>query len=131
MDDDLSKKRMAENEVVFRKANTLATERLSELKHMAHSEGHDSLIGNVNMPLHFYCECSDENCRLRIVMKPSKYKKLHRNKSQFIVRPGHQVPQIERIVEKTSEYFIVEKFITPPDATNTLQPTPVDNVDTT
>ncbi|MBW3568559.1 hypothetical protein KY385_00305 [Candidatus Parcubacteria bacterium] len=46
-------------------------------------------------------------------MKPSKYEALHKNSSQFVILPGHEVPSIEHIVSTAKNYIVVEKFEQP------------------
>ena len=122
-----SLRRMAENQVVFRRLNEQIPKGLGALEKAAKSEGHGELIQNTDMPLHFYCECSDENCRQRIILKTSEYKRLHQSKRQFVIIPGHEVPEIERSISKTKKYMVVEKFEKPDQKVSKLQPTAVDN----
>lgn len=118
-----SERRLAENQVIFRRKNESATKNLKALKDAAESEGIDSLLGDIDVPLHFFCECSDENCKQRIVLKPSEYEELHQNSSQFVLLPGHNVPEIERTVRKNEKLIVVEKFMTPPKAGDKLNNT--------
>lgn len=127
MTDSVQAQRLVENEVMFRQANEQVPKDLQELKRASDADGEPALARNLDMPLHFYCECSDENCRTRIKLKPSKYAELHQNSSQFIVLPGHQVVAIEKIILETPSYFVVEKFVTPPTEANQLNRTDVDN----
>lgn len=123
-----SLRRLVENEVVFRRANEKVQKRLKDLNIQAKADGHTPLVRNDDLPLHFFCECSDENCRERIVLKSSKYESLHKNRRQFIVLPNHQAPIVERVIIKQPEYAVVEKSITPPENVSGLKPTPLKNV---
>lgn len=123
-----SERRQIENEVVFRNANEQIQKDLDELRKKAKAEGHDSLIPDKDLDLHFYCECSDENCRERIVLALSKYKQLHQDRSQFIVSPKHETTAIEDVVSKKITYTVVEKFIVPPEKATMLKSTPIHNV---
>ena len=123
-----SKRRLAENEVIFRQANESVRQGLDELKKKAEKEG--DVVSEDDMPLYFYCECSDESCRKRILLRPSKHKKLHQNSSQFVVLPGHEVREVERVRIETKAYMVVEKYMTPPKKAGKLKPTDVDNIDT-
>lgn len=131
MTEPLSKRRLAENQVIFRRRNEKVAKGLESLKQAAKSEGHDTIAQNIeqnmNEPLHFYCECSDDNCHKRIVLKPSEYTQLHQNKSQFIILPGHEVPSIERVRQTSPNYVVVEKYQVPPPAGDELNPTDVNN----
>src|ERR1044072_3709931 len=87
--------RMVENEVIFRQANQKVQDGLARLEKMAIEHGQSEMVEKYDVPLHFYCECANENCRERIIMTSDKYKELHQNKSQFIVLPGHEEPIVE------------------------------------
>jgi hypothetical protein len=94
---------------------------------MAQADGQLDLAADIDKPIDFYCECSDENCRERITQKPSVYLNIRKNSSQFIILPGHNVPEVERIVKSTDEYMVVEKYITPPSSYDKLNKTKIDN----
>jgi hypothetical protein len=128
MDDFLSQRRQAENEVIFRGINEKVSTELVAIKDTAEEEGLSDLVPEIDLPVLFYCECSDENCRLRISLKPSIYAELHKNRSQFIVLPGHEVPTIEKIIYKNENYLVVEKNIVPPKSDGNLNPTTISNV---
>lgn len=127
MNENLSERRLVENQVVFRQANEQVPKELDSIKAAAESEGYSSLVHETDMPLHFYCECSDENCRKRIVMTPGEYKELHQNHSQFVLVPGHEVPEIEQVVRSGDNYIAVEKYKEPPKSAEKLKPTDIDN----
>ncbi len=127
MGQTVTEQRWAENEVVFRQANERVMKDLAALKEAAEAEGHEALVRDIDIPLHFHCECSDENCHQRIVLKPSEYKAVRQNSSQFVLIPGHEVPKIERVVLDEPDHIVVEKFVTPPTDVNTLKPKAVDN----
>ncbi len=76
------------------------------------------------MTLHFYCECSNEDCHERIALPLSKYKEIHSDRSRFIVMPEHEVPSIENVVSKKTKYSVVDKFVTPLETAATLKATP-------
>lgn len=123
MKKSVTEQRQIENEAVFRAANEQATSSIQDVNKLAKEEGHFSLINNGDMKLHFYCECSDENCRERIKMTTGKYAALHKNRKQFILIPGHDAKTIEKIVSKKLHYNVVKKFIKPPEQAVKLQQT--------
>lgn len=118
---------MIENEVVFRERNERVSEGLNNLQKLAKSEDLDSLVADLDMPLQFFCECSDENCRKRVTLRPSRYSEIHASRDVFIVLPGHEVASIERIISQESDFVVVEKHSNPPETATKLKPTPVDN----
>ncbi|HUP26715.1 MAG TPA: hypothetical protein VM124_03670 [Candidatus Limnocylindrales bacterium] len=121
-----SQQHLTENEVIFRKHNERINRALENLAKTAKAEG-NTLQKHTNLPLHFYCECSDEKCRKRIVITPSDYKKLHKNSSQFLILTGHRVASIESIVSETPKYMVVEKYMNPPQNATKLHPTDLNN----
>lgn len=123
----MSERRLVENQVMFRQTNFKVVKRLKELENVAKEEGQEDWVPDTNQPILFYCECSDENCRKRIELKPSRYLELHQNESQFIVLPGHQVLKVERIIKSEKDYLVVEKYVTPPTKVKRLHQTDVDH----
>ena len=114
MTDMFSERRLAENEVIFRELN----ERIkTEVEH--------ALMNQVGgLKLGFYCECSNDQCRERIAMAPRDYSSIHSTPKLFVVRKGHQEANIERVVQSYDDYDVVEKFLMPPQVTDSqLNPT--------
>lgn len=127
MSKSLSDQRMAENEVVFRQFNEKAQARVEEIKRVAIEEGEEALSKQYDVPLPFICECSDENCDKRIDLKPSRYKEIHLQRNSFVLIPGHEVTEIERVVVTQKDYVIVSKFVYPSANVSKLHKTDVDN----
>ena len=88
--------RLAQNEIVFRDVN----ERIKELQSGSWDER--SEIG-------FMCECADATCMAVINLRTDEYEALRKNPRQFGVLPGHQIEDIESVVESHPGYLIVEK----------------------
>jgi hypothetical protein len=97
--------KLAENEVIFREANFSVAEFISE------GEGEDT-----KTVIPFYCECSNRNCRKRIRLTPKQYQSFHQKRRYFIAIDGHEVPDIEKIIQKEDGYNVIEKFGEPPTA---------------
>ena len=127
MGETLSERRMAENEVMFREFNEKVQHDFEELKKIAVEHDQTHFVEENDIPLHFYCECSDKDCQQRIVIKPSRYTDIHTKRDRFIILPNHDVPNIEQVVSKEPSYWIVEKYLPPPATAKTFKPTPVDN----
>lgn len=123
----LSERRQIENEVVFRKANEKIQKGFDNIERLAKEEDFAVPKPDPDMILHFYCECSDENCRQRITMPHSKYKEIHKDRSQFIVQPGHATKALEEVVSKRAKYNVVDKFVTPPETSTGLNATSISN----
>ncbi len=56
------------------------------------------------------CECASEDCAEAIPLTFKEYDAVRRVPTHFLVSPGHDVPEIERVIEKHERYFVVEKF---------------------
>ncbi|HKN62866.1 MAG TPA: hypothetical protein VJV76_00900 [Gaiellaceae bacterium] len=87
--------RLAENEILFREVN----ERIQELQ--------SDVWGNHEID--FMCECADGACTAVLTLTPAEYEELRSNSRRFAVLPGHQVEDVERVVETHSRYLVVEK----------------------
>ena len=123
----LSERRMIENEAVFREHNERIKKDFDELKKVAKEEGQEVFISEEDKLLHYYCECSDENCRKRIKLRFSRYNEIHKQRDHFVIVCGHESTKIERVVNKGKEFCIVKKFITPPESAPRLNKTEIDN----
>lgn len=121
------KRKLVENEVMFREYNQRVGNGFSELEAIASEDQQTELLKRIDFNLQFYCECADEKCTDRISLKPSTYEKLHKNRSRFIIAPGHIVDEIEHRVKSTAGYEVVEKNITPPKHADGLNATNLHN----
>ena len=65
---------------------------------------------STDLPLgDWLCECADTTCDQRIQMTPGAYEQIRASSIRFVVAPGHVYPNIERVVERTESYWVVEK----------------------
>lgn len=88
--------RAARNEEVFRDVN----ERIEE-----GAEQH-----GVSGSLPFHCECSRASCMETIELSHDRYASIVRERYHFVILPGHEEPQIERIIENHGDLLVVEKI---------------------
>ena len=93
---DTREERLARNEVVFRDIN----ERVDQA-----ATGHGSDSGVYE----FFCECSNLDCTLQVPLTFAAYESVRADPTQFVVAPGHDLPEIEEIVERTDTYQVVKK----------------------
>jgi hypothetical protein len=56
------------------------------------------------------CECASGGCSEQIGLTQAEYEELRRIPTHFAVLPGHDIPEVERVVEKNDRYVVVEKF---------------------
>ena len=87
--------RLAANEELFRNVN----ERIAELT--------DKWGGDLDL----VCECADTTCTQRIALTLHEYEQLRQDPHRFAVRPGHEIPAIEDVVEQNDRYLVVEKHV--------------------
>ena len=60
----------------------------------------------------FVCECADADCVHRVTAALEEYEDVRAEPTHFLLAPGHHEPAVERVVERTGEYDVVEKFTT-------------------
>ena len=94
MTDTPAQRRMAENEVIFREHNESIQKAFDEVKRIAAEDGQVPQFEPDDTPLHFYCECSDENCKQRVSLQPSRYNEIHKKRNMFVIICGHEVKGI-------------------------------------
>jgi hypothetical protein len=92
----LWEQRAARNEVLFREVN----ENIARLE-----ERH----GTTTAEPVFLCECANADCTDHLTVGADVYTRVREQPRRFLLIPGHQDPQLERVVERHSDYLIVEK----------------------
>jgi len=93
---DAREERLARNEVLFRDVN----EGIEELAVKQQPDAH---------VFEFFCECSNVDCTLRLPMRLATYERVRSDPTLFLVAPGHELPEIEVVVELTADYQVVKK----------------------
>lgn len=94
--------RIGLNEAVFREVN----ERI---------EGLAETFDLTSEPLDLVCECGEASCVERITMSYQEYERLRSDPHLFAVFPGHEVLDIERVVDRQKSYHVVEKDVGVPE----------------
>ena len=89
------RERIEENEKLFREVN----ERVAQM-HAGYQSDPDPV---------WVCECGDETCFEKIVVPLDKYREVRSHDDWFVIKPGHEKPDVERIVQERGGYHIVEK----------------------
>jgi hypothetical protein len=59
--------------------------------------------------LEVLCECGDELCISTLVITVRNYKRIRSESNRFVLCHGHELADLERVVERTPEYLVVEK----------------------
>jgi hypothetical protein len=89
----VSLERLARNQALFREVN----ERLLEL-----SDGFDG-------SMQFVCECSKEDCTHTVNMDHDEYESVRAHSTFFVVATGHEVLDVENVVDRRDGWTIVQK----------------------
>ncbi len=57
------------------------------------------------------CECADDACTERLQVSPADYERVRSHPARFVVAPNerHVYGDIEDVVERTDDYWVVEK----------------------
>jgi hypothetical protein len=91
--------RQARNEALFREVNE-GIAQLGERGQAWTPEGTD-----------FLCECGEEGgCGQRVRVPLEVYERVRAQDDRFVVKPGHETPEIERAIEWTDAYVVVDKL---------------------
>ena len=93
---DAREERLARNETLFRSVN----ENIEDAAASSQFDGH---------VFEFFCECSNIDCTLLLPLTLSEYERVRADPKQFIVAPGHELPEIENVVARGGGYQIVVK----------------------
>jgi hypothetical protein len=91
-------KRIARNEALFREVN----ERIKQVQ---------AGTGDVGLRDRFavLCECGDQNCIEEIQVTPQEYEQVRADPRQFVIVPGHGVPDVEEIVDEGEGFEVARK----------------------
>jgi len=127
MDMPISERRQIENEMIFRRVNEKVGDDMDDLDAMHIADDNPHLISDDDIVLHFRCECSDENCDVRLPIKQSVYRKIHENRDAFIIKVKHQVNAIEKVIVSEASYSVVEKNNSTAEPGDVLNVTTIDN----
>ncbi len=57
----------------------------------------------------FVCECADPACTDRVEVSLDEYEDVRADGTTFLLLPGHEEPDIERVVADRGRFRIVEK----------------------
>jgi hypothetical protein len=93
---DRATRELADNEAIFREVNE-AIER-------------GQWPGNEDTPRAFRCECARRNCAKLVTITPRDYERIRANARRFVLLPGHEHAALETVVERTTDYVVVEKL---------------------
>jgi hypothetical protein len=90
--------RIAENEALFRDVN----ERIKDITAGQRDPAQEDVW-------EFLCECGDDTCVERIPLTLDEYEQVRSNPRHFAAVPGHELPAVERVIESTERFLVLEK----------------------
>jgi len=88
-------RRIAENESLFRAAN----ERIADWEERAREDATEP----------YFCECADPDCDQKVELRAADYERVRSESNRFFVVPGHEIPDVERVVESHEAWAVIEK----------------------
>ena len=89
-------RRVGLNEALFRTVN-------DEVRHVSER------FAVVAQPMSVVCECERTDCYERIEVKLEEYERVRSDPTFFFVRPEHDAPDVEDVVERHGGYWVVRK----------------------
>jgi hypothetical protein len=93
--------RLADNERLLREIN-------EEVELLALDEAeHRRRVDETE--LEFHCACGRADCHETLLLTVGEYAAVHEAPHRFVVVPGHETPEVERVVEEHPSYYVVEK----------------------
>jgi hypothetical protein len=55
------------------------------------------------------CECGDVSCAERVEVDVGTYERVRTDSTQFILVPGHEIEDVEDVIERNDRFEIVSK----------------------
>ena len=89
--------RIGKNEALFREVN----ERLKEV---------GTSFSLVAEQADFVCECGISTCTEPIRMTLADYERIRSQPHWFAVVPNHEIPDVERVLERNDGWYLIEKL---------------------
>jgi hypothetical protein len=93
---DFRAERIGKNEALFREVN----ERVRDI-----TRGFGAYLPDAE----FVCECGDENCADRVRVALPEYEAVRKSPTYFLVKPGHEISDVETVLEEHDTYIVVAK----------------------
>ena len=93
---DERKRRIGENEAIFRSVNEQVRDLTGKLSTAAET-------------MTVVCECGARSCTDQFPIETSAYSNVRADSTLFVVKPGHDLPESETVVDKNAVYWTVKK----------------------
>jgi hypothetical protein len=99
--DDERARRIGVNEALFRAVN----EQIEGLNKRLEERGAMEVV----------CECGDGQCVERLPISMDDYERVRKDPRRFVIAPGHDIPDVETVLERHDAFHIVEKIHPEPE----------------
>jgi hypothetical protein len=66
----------------------------------------------------YFCECADPDCREKVSLHEADYERIRSDSRRFVIVPGHELPDLETVIERNEGWAIIEKA---PEVTRTVE----------
>jgi hypothetical protein len=87
--------RIAQNEALFREVNERVRDVTNEFGELNDAE--------------FVCECGDRGCIERVRLRLDEYEAVRKSPTYFLVKRGHEIPDVETVIEDHGAFVVVAK----------------------
>ena len=64
----------------------------------------------------FMCECGQVDCLSTVALSLEEYKRIRSKHTWFVLKPGHVIPEIARVVSEDGGYVVAERLAVFDDA---------------
>jgi hypothetical protein len=91
----------AEAKGLFRKAN-------EDLHRFSASLLEEHELDPAEWPVPFLCECADSRCTRVARLTLDEFEQIRSHPGRFLVLPGHEAGDLERVIDATERFLIVE-----------------------
>jgi hypothetical protein len=99
------KRRVAMNEATFRQINEGV-------------RAAESAAG----PIAFVCECGRLGCNRLIRLRREEYERVREHPRRFAIVPGHEIPEVEDVIERHERYAVIQKHADTADVVERSDP---------
>ena len=89
-------RRVGLNEAIFRQVN-------EQIRDLTRDFGTEETTMTV------ICECGDGECAERLEIPSSEYERVRSDSRRYVIAKGHEIPDLESVVEQTDRYDVVQK----------------------
>ena len=87
--------RLAFNEAMFRAGN----ERMAQWEERRFGEEYEE----------YFCECANADCHDKVKLTFTEYEHVRSDSTHFLIVSGHEVPDIETVIERHDGWMVIEK----------------------